>query len=522
MPPSAGSKASKAAANSSKAAKAPKRAGKSRASARANAVVTAGARSLSKTGGGNGGPPRRKYRPFSDEESKALIVGVKRYGLGNWTRIHDDPDLPFMSTQRTPIDLKDKWRVLSKKLSNEDLQEATPSAAEQPTVKVAALPPQYSREHLVLLPYHELVTLVLDWQAYHYRQKQQNCAFENGQQLSSAIAAPNLQIPSGPAHSVPVKTERSPERAQGQKRRAKQQGDANGTVRIPPSATMAGVSQGISASATSTLASRSKRTKVDVNTEAAAEQMTMLSPNLAPTPAEHSPTPIGGHDSTSGFSPGIRIAGSAPMSPPTLSTMSTPALQDRDSQMHRMSTVSVDRVLGRVTDSSSNFPGRLPPSGSLADPRASAGPKINLTSLANHSDEAAIQTGVGVMGGPNSGQNVASSGALEPQQQYQQQEQDQDGSQGFQQQQHQSSNETMQTMALSLSRSTERLTARLNDSAVNVFPIGRSRSQEGFDTLRMVASRSADELNNLSVRTSQCQLPSCGCCYPGYHCDLAF
>jgi hypothetical protein len=35
---------------------------------------------------------------------------------------------------------------------------------------------------------------------------------------------------------------------------------------------------------------------------------------------------------------------------------------------------------------------------------------------------------------------------------------------------------------------------------VNVFPLGRSRSQEGLDTLRLVASRSADQLNNLAVR----------------------
>eukprot|EP01048_Picozoa_sp_COSAG05_P035653 COSAG05_NODE_15617_length_365_cov_0.921053_1_plen_67_part_10 len=67
----------------------------------------------------------------------------------------------MQSTQRTPIDLKDKWRVLSKKLSDEDLQEATPSGTEKPAGKVATLPSQYSREHLVLLPYHELVTLVL-------------------------------------------------------------------------------------------------------------------------------------------------------------------------------------------------------------------------------------------------------------------------------------------------------------------------------------------------------------------------
>ncbi len=94
MPPRAATKASKAAAKNSKAAKAPKRAGNSRAPARAKPAVTAG--SLSKNDGVNGAQPRRKYRPFSDEESRALVVGVKRYGLGNWTRIHDDPELPFI------------------------------------------------------------------------------------------------------------------------------------------------------------------------------------------------------------------------------------------------------------------------------------------------------------------------------------------------------------------------------------------------------------------------------------------
>ena len=110
MPPSAaskGSRAAKAAAKTSKATKSPKPAKKrpeKRPAAKAakdpKAAKDAG--TLSKNGGAGvlrgrtGVLPRRKYRPFSDEESKALIVGVKRYGLGNWTRIHDDPDLPFM------------------------------------------------------------------------------------------------------------------------------------------------------------------------------------------------------------------------------------------------------------------------------------------------------------------------------------------------------------------------------------------------------------------------------------------
>ena len=46
--------------------------------------------------GGKEAPARRKYRPFSEEEVAALIQGVRRHGQGNWTKIHDDVDLPFM------------------------------------------------------------------------------------------------------------------------------------------------------------------------------------------------------------------------------------------------------------------------------------------------------------------------------------------------------------------------------------------------------------------------------------------
>ncbi len=45
---------------------------------------------------GKEAPVRRKYRPFSEEEVAALIQGVRRHGQGNWTKIHDDVDLPFM------------------------------------------------------------------------------------------------------------------------------------------------------------------------------------------------------------------------------------------------------------------------------------------------------------------------------------------------------------------------------------------------------------------------------------------
>eukprot|EP01043_Picozoa_sp_COSAG02_P039933 COSAG02_NODE_3191_length_7197_cov_28.589321_6_plen_427_part_00 len=412
----------------------------------------------------------------------------------------------------------------------------------------------YSREHLVLLPYHELVTLVLNWQAFHHhslqqqeqqeqeqqqqQQQQQYSVVGNGQQVAPTIAGPNLQIPSEPGllaslavphkrHPVPCKAEQNLAKAQSQKRRVKR-GETNAANRMPPSATVASASQDVSTGASSTSASRAKRAKVDVNAEAAAKQMTMLSPSLAPAAPEHSPTPIGGsastdsHDPVSGLSPGMTAAGCAPMSPTTFSPMSIPALQDPKRPMQRMSTVSVDRVLGRVTDGASNFPGRLPASGSLADPRASAGPKINLTSLANHSNEAANQGDGRAVGDPDASavasvhQDEASNAALEVQQQRQQREQPQGGASP---ESAQRSNGSLHSMALSLSQSTERLNDRLNDSAVNVFPIGRSRSQEGFDTLRIVASRSVDELNNLAVRTSR--LASYRC-FRFCRCECAF
>ena len=52
------------------------------------------------------------------------------------------------------------------------------------------------------------------------------------------------------------------------------------------------------------------------------------------------------------------------------------------------------------------------------------------------------------------------------------------------------------------SMSHERLNDRLNKSSADVFPLGRSRSQEGLDTLRLVASRSVDQLNALTVRNA--------------------
>ncbi|KAJ3366556.1 hypothetical protein GGF31_008055 [Allomyces arbusculus] len=55
--------------------------------------------------------PRRRIRWSKDEEA-ALIAGVEKYGIGSWAQILADPDLHF-NAQRTNIDLKDKWRVIT-------------------------------------------------------------------------------------------------------------------------------------------------------------------------------------------------------------------------------------------------------------------------------------------------------------------------------------------------------------------------------------------------------------------------
>lgn len=389
------------------------------------------------------------------------------------------------------------------------------------------MPPQYSREHLVLLPYHELVTLVLSWQTYHHYQQQghfasngdqtapissaqthhyqqQRTSAASGDQTASIFSAPN-----GPApHSVPNaasnllgKTRRRDEKAgEGTKRR---RNDTDGSTGIPAS-TVSLLSNG---SATAT--THATRAAVDLNTEAAAEQMTMLSPTLVPTMASQAPAPIDGGSSSGNTQTDHRVPAlrspsmrAVPMSPPTHSSLSPPAVRHQMSSSQRMTTVSVDQVLGRVTDGASNFPGRLPPSGSLADPRASAGPKINLTSLSDHNEEDAHSVDNRVARGPNAGrsqvhQSPTRGAALEMLQQGRDRAQRQGGSADLQRSGHGAS------AKLAASQSTERLNERLNDSAVNVFPIGRSRSQEGFDTLRMVASRSAEQLGNLAVRTSQ-------------------
>ncbi|CAI6336806.1 unnamed protein product [Periconia digitata] len=51
----------------------------------------------------------RKRNKWSDQETKDLLVGVSRFGIGNWKKILTCEDFTF--NQRTTIDLKDRFRV---------------------------------------------------------------------------------------------------------------------------------------------------------------------------------------------------------------------------------------------------------------------------------------------------------------------------------------------------------------------------------------------------------------------------
>ncbi|KAL6712399.1 hypothetical protein ACN47E_000276 [Coniothyrium glycines] len=55
------------------------------------------------------GKPSRKRKRWSDEETKDLLLGVSKFGIGNWKKILHHPDFTF--TGRTAVDLKDRFRV---------------------------------------------------------------------------------------------------------------------------------------------------------------------------------------------------------------------------------------------------------------------------------------------------------------------------------------------------------------------------------------------------------------------------
>lgn len=53
--------------------------------------------------------PRRARRKWTDSETRDLLIGVRKYGIGKWKQILDDPAFNFC--ERSSVDLKDRYRV---------------------------------------------------------------------------------------------------------------------------------------------------------------------------------------------------------------------------------------------------------------------------------------------------------------------------------------------------------------------------------------------------------------------------
>ncbi|PNY25160.1 40S ribosomal protein S4-A [Tolypocladium capitatum] len=73
---------------------------------RANAAPSPDGDKYSNKGRKRAAKPRRKW---SEEETKHLLLGVNRHGVGKWTTILEDPDFTF--NDRTAGDLKDRFRT---------------------------------------------------------------------------------------------------------------------------------------------------------------------------------------------------------------------------------------------------------------------------------------------------------------------------------------------------------------------------------------------------------------------------
>ena len=75
---------------------------------------------------------RAKRRMWSEEEECSLREGVLQHGEGRWKKIQRDPAYPFLRTNRSSVDLKDKWRVISRKRRKlEEQNNAQPSTTAQ-------------------------------------------------------------------------------------------------------------------------------------------------------------------------------------------------------------------------------------------------------------------------------------------------------------------------------------------------------------------------------------------------------
>ena len=88
----------------------------------------------------------RKRNRWSEQETKDLLVGVSRFGIGSWKKILQCPDFTFR--QRTAVDLKDRFRTCcpgeglkprkTKRNSDAQQEASQTAAASQVTVSMSS------------------------------------------------------------------------------------------------------------------------------------------------------------------------------------------------------------------------------------------------------------------------------------------------------------------------------------------------------------------------------------------------
>ncbi|ESQ29983.1 hypothetical protein EUTSA_v10011866mg [Eutrema salsugineum] len=66
----------------------------------------------------------RKNNKWTKEEEEALVAGIAKYGAGKWKKILVDPEFAPQLSGRDNINLKDKWRNLTK---TQALNESSPN-----------------------------------------------------------------------------------------------------------------------------------------------------------------------------------------------------------------------------------------------------------------------------------------------------------------------------------------------------------------------------------------------------------
>lgn len=72
--------------------------------------------------------PRRARRKWSEDETRDLLAGVRKYGIGKWKQILDDPAFGFC--ERSSVDLKDRYRVCA---NNDSFPKSEPPPSRTPS-----------------------------------------------------------------------------------------------------------------------------------------------------------------------------------------------------------------------------------------------------------------------------------------------------------------------------------------------------------------------------------------------------